>query len=77
MTRENMVAVKAKDGGRVTHCAGTYALALEPGEVATKWFDGSPITRADFEAVLEPTGLFEIAVQPPATAKIAAQKTEA
>lgn len=76
MTREHTVAVKAKDGGSVTHCASQFALKLKAGETATKWEDGSPITRAEFEAVLEPTGLFEIAVQPPAT-KIAAQKTEA
>jgi len=72
MTREHTVAVKSK-GGSVTHCAGDrFAISLKSGEVKSVWADGSPITKSEFDAVLAPTGLFEIAEQPPA--KPAAEK---
>lgn len=63
MVREDTVAVRLKEGvGMVTVCAGQrFCLSLEPGAVATRWADDSPIFRTEFEAVLEPEGLFEIA----------------
>jgi hypothetical protein len=58
-----MVAVRVKPGtGVVTFCAGQhYELRLAEGETATKWANGSPITRWEFQRVLSPAGLFEIA----------------
>ncbi len=64
MTREHTVAVKAKSGGGVAHCAGQrFAIVLKPSEVRTTWADGSPITSTEFAEILQPTGLFEIAEQ--------------
>jgi hypothetical protein len=66
MTREHTVAVRVKAGnGQVAHCAGhRYDIKLKEGEVASKWGDGSPILKKEFEALLEPTGHFEIAERP-------------
>jgi len=65
MTRENTVSVQLKSGAQgspVTFCAGQrFSLQLEPGKVASTWGDGSPITLAEFEEVLAPQELFEIA----------------
>jgi hypothetical protein len=51
-----------KDGiGVVTHCAGhRYDIRVEPGKPVTQWGDGSPITRAEFDSILSPTGHFEV-----------------
>lgn len=68
MTREEMVTVRLKDGvGGVNLVIGEkYALRLAPGEVAEKWADGSPISRAEFDAVLAREGVFEVAEVIPA-----------
>jgi hypothetical protein len=63
--REDQVKVKHKDGGAIAFAAGEkYGLIIAAGKSAEKWIDGSPITRAEFEAVLEPHGPFEIAEGP-------------
>ena len=60
MTREEIVRVRVKGGGAASFAAGAkYALKLEGGQTSDKWDDGSPITRAEFEAVL-PHEVFEI-----------------
>jgi hypothetical protein len=61
MMREETVRVKTADGGAIAFAAGEkYALKIAAGETATEWADGSPITRAEFDAVLAPHGPFEI-----------------
>ncbi len=58
---EDQVKVKHKDGGAIAFAAGErYGLKIAAGESADKWLDGSPITRAEFEAVLKPHGPFVI-----------------
>lgn len=60
--REDLVRVKSKSGGALSFAAGQkYGLKLAEGEVAEMWEDGEPITRGEFEDVLEPEGVFEIA----------------
>ncbi len=69
MNREDIVTVRSRDGGAIAFSAGQkHSLKLAAGEIADKWADGSPITRAEFENVLAPHGPFEIAgeVQLPA-----------
>jgi hypothetical protein len=62
MNREDIVTVKSSDGDAVAFSAGQkYSLRLAAGELADKWADGSPITRAEFENVLAPHGPFVIA----------------
>ena len=62
MTREEIVSVRVKGGGAARFAAGAkYGLKLEAGQSADKWADGSPITRAEFEAVLLPMEIFEVA----------------
>jgi hypothetical protein len=69
MVREETVQVKAKQGaGAVSYAAWAHRLKLAPGEIADKWQNGSPITRAEFEALLKPHGVFEI-VELPAQAE--------
>jgi hypothetical protein len=64
--REDIVQVRAKDGVVVAFAAGEkYGLKLAAGEITDKWIDGSPITRAEFEAILAPNGPFEIAAPQP------------
>ena len=59
--REETVRVKGKGGGAVAFSAGEkYGLKIAAGASADKWMDGSPITRAEFEAVLKPHEVFEI-----------------
>ena len=62
MPREHTVAVRLKaEQGAVTHCAGhQYHISIRPGEELAKWGDGSPITRAEFDLILAPTGHFEV-----------------
>ena len=63
MTREDTVTVKLAAGvGGTVHIAhgASYALQVNQGEVASAWSDGSPITRAEYENLLKPEGLFEI-----------------
>ena len=61
MTREETVRVRVKGGGAAAFAAGAkFALKIEAGQKAEKWDDGAPITRAEFEAVLAPLGIFEI-----------------
>ena len=60
--REDQVKVKAKDGaGAVTYGSHAHRLSLKPGESADKWHNGEPITRGEFEALLKPHGIFELA----------------
>lgn len=59
--REDFVKVRTKDGGAAAFCSGHYGLKLASGEIATAWIDGAPLTRAEFAAVLEPLGIFDIA----------------
>ena len=60
--REDIVTVKSTDGSAIAFSAGQrHSLKLAAGEIADKWADGSPITRAEFENVLAPHGPFEIA----------------
>jgi len=64
--REETVKVKAKDGaGNVSYAAWAHRLTLKPGEIADKWQNGSPITRAEFDALLKPHP-FEIVPDAPA-----------
>lgn len=65
MIREDLVRVQLKQGvSAASFAAGAkYALRLAAGETAEMWEDGSPITRAEFEAVLEREGVFEIAAE--------------
>lgn len=68
--REDIVQVRANSGGVVSFAMGEkYGLKLAPGEASDKWMDGSPITRAEFDAFLAPHGPFEIV--PPAAAESA------
>jgi len=61
VSREDIVMVKSRDGGVIAFSAGQkYSLKLAAGELADKWADGSPITRAEFENVLAAHGPFEI-----------------
>ena len=61
MTREEIVTVQVQGGGAASFAAGEkYALALGAGKPADRWANGQPITRAEFEAVLESEGIFEI-----------------
>jgi hypothetical protein len=61
MMPEETARVRTSDGGAIAFAAGQkYSLKIEAGETATEWMDGSPITRAEFEAVLAPHGPFEI-----------------
>jgi len=70
MTREEMVAVQVKGGGAASFAAGEkYALSLEAGATADRWANGQPITRAEFESVLEREGIFEIVALPKKVAK--------
>ncbi len=64
--REELVAVKTKNGGALAFSHGRCSLILAAGETADKWLDGSPITRGEFENVLAPHAEVEIA--PPAEA---------
>jgi hypothetical protein len=65
--REDIVQVKASVEGGVAFSMGEkYGLKLAAGETTDKWLDGSPITRAEFYAILAPNGPFEIV--PPAAA---------
>jgi len=65
MTREEMVRVQVKGGGAASFAAGEkYALSLEAGATADRWSSGQPITRAEFESVLEREGIFEIVTPP-------------
>jgi hypothetical protein len=69
LIRPDTVRVKGKDGGAVSFSAGEkYGLKIAAGGTADKWMDGSPITRAEFEAVLKPHAVFEIAEEPAAAA---------
>ncbi len=62
MEREEIVRVRVKGGGAAAFAAGQkYALKLGAGATADKWDGGAPITRAEFDAVLAPTGIFEVA----------------
>ncbi len=61
MTREDLVTVRVKNGEPVALSHGRCSLLLAAGETADKWMDGSPITRAEFEALLAPLGHFELA----------------
>jgi hypothetical protein len=66
MMREETVRVRTTDGGAIAFAAGEkYALKIAAGETATEWADGSPITRAEFDAVLAPHGPFELVADPP------------
>jgi hypothetical protein len=59
---DDQVKVKPKDGaGNVAYAAEHHRLKLAPGETAETWLNGSPITRGEFETLLEPTGVFELA----------------
>ena len=65
MTREEMMTVQVKGGGAASFAAGEkYALTLGAGKTADRWANGQPITRAEFEAVLEREGIFEIVTPP-------------
>jgi len=67
MTREETVRVGVKGGGAAAFAAGArFALKIAAGEKADKWDDGTPITRAEFDAVLAPLGIFEVVPEPPA-----------
>jgi hypothetical protein len=71
--REETVRVKGKGGGAVAFSAGEkYGLKIAAGVSADKWMDGSPITRAEFAAVLKPHEVFEI--DEPAAPTAAARK---
>jgi hypothetical protein len=61
MNREDLVTVKVKSGEPVALSHGRFSLVLGAGESADKWLDGSPITRAEFEILLGPLGIFELA----------------
>lgn len=63
MTREELVRVRVKGGGAAAFAAGQkYALKLRASETTDKWSRpaGSPITRAEFQEILAPEGIFEI-----------------
>ena len=60
MTRQDIVSVKARDGGAAVFTAGRQALRLAAGEIADKWLDGSPITRGEFEDILAREEIFEV-----------------
>jgi hypothetical protein len=64
MSREDFVSVRATGGGAAAISAGSRALVLAAGETASSWADGSPITRGEFDDVLEREGAFEIAEAP-------------
>ena len=75
MEREEIVRVRAKNGGAVNFAAGQkYALRVAAGATADKWADGAPITRAEFDAVLAPTGIFEEEKTEPQRAQRLAEK---
>lgn len=60
MDREDIVTVRGKDGEHAAFAAGQrFALVIPAKGSTNKWSDGSPITRAEFEAVLA-DGPFEI-----------------
>jgi hypothetical protein len=61
MNREDLVTVRMKNGGPVALSHGRCSLIVAAGETAEKWLDGSPITRAEYEALLAPLGIFELA----------------
>ena len=62
MTREETVRVRVKGGGAAAFATPRRALKLAAGEVAEKWTGtDDPITHAEFDAVLAPGGVFEIA----------------
>jgi hypothetical protein len=64
--REETVKVRAKQGaGAVSYASWYHRLTLKPGEIADKWHNGSPITKAEFEALLK-SHAFEIAPDAPA-----------
>jgi len=61
--REDIVQVRARSEGVVSFAMGEkYGLKLGPGEASDKWLDGSPITRAEFDAILAPNGPFVVVV---------------
>jgi len=65
MTREDMVTVQVKGGGGASFAAGEkYALSLAAGETAERWANGQPITRAEFDTILAPEGIFEVVALP-------------
>jgi hypothetical protein len=67
MSQDDFVSVRAISEGVVSFAMGEkYGLKLAPGEISDNWMDGSPITRAEFDAILAPNGPFEIV--PPAAA---------
>ena len=66
--REDIVTVRVKGSGGAHFATGMqYALSLAAGEISDKWADGSPITRAEFEALLARDGAFEIVPDAPPT----------
>ncbi len=70
MTREQIVRVKPKGSGGASFAAGEkYALKLAPAATSDHWADDSPITRAEFDAMLSQA--FEIVPEPPLKAKAA------
>jgi hypothetical protein len=61
MEREDIVRVRVKGSGGAHFAQGMgQTLTLAAGESSDKWADGSPITRAEFDALLARDGVFEI-----------------